>query len=187
MISSHKFTGVLDTCVMYPVLTRDLIFSIAQTKVFTIKWSKHIFDELEAVMKKKGMKESQIKRMIEVSNKAFPDALVKNYESLIGTLDLPDPKDHHVLAAAIKTNANVIVTHNLKHFPSSYLKSFDLEVKSPDDFLTDAIDLDIHLAVDAFRKMVSRYKNPPLDENVVISMLKNNDLEQTAMYLYSQL
>ena len=49
-----------------------------------------------------------------IANLAFPDALVENYESLIPGLTLPDEKDRHVLAAAIKTNSNVIVTNNLK-------------------------------------------------------------------------
>lgn len=57
-------------------------------------------------------------KRIQRANKAFPDALVKNYEVLIEHLNLPDPRDCHVLAAAIKTNANVIVTNNLKDFPA---------------------------------------------------------------------
>tara|TARA_R110001583_G_scaffold191048_1_gene355852 strand:- start:3111 stop:3371 length:261 start_codon:yes stop_codon:yes gene_type:complete len=76
-----------------------------------------------------------------VSNLAFPDALVINYEPLISGLTLPDEKDRHVLAAAIKTNANVIVSNNLKDFPKDYLGSFGLVAKSADDFIADIIDL----------------------------------------------
>lgn len=76
---------------------------------------------------------------VQKANLAFPDALVQNYEGLLKNLDLPDSDDCHVLAAAIKTNANVIVTNNLKDFPEDYLESFGLKAKSADDFLTDII------------------------------------------------
>lgn len=81
-------------------------------------------------------------------------APVPNYEGLLSTLDLPDPDDCHVLAAAIKTNAHVIVTNNLKDFPEEYLETFGLKVKGADDFLTDIIDLNYDEAIKEFREMV---------------------------------
>lgn len=81
-------------------------------------------------------------------------APVHNYEGLLSTLDLPDPDDCHVLAAAIKTNAHVIVTNNLKDFPEEYLETFGLKVKGADDFLTDIIDLNYDEAIKEFREMV---------------------------------
>ena len=64
-------------------------------------------------MRKKGVPEKEIRKRTHRANEAFPDAMVNNYEPLIRSLDLPDEKDRHVLAAAIKTNANVIVTNNI--------------------------------------------------------------------------
>jgi hypothetical protein len=51
-------------------------------------------------------------------NKAVRDCLVTGHEPLTEGLKLPDPDDRHVLAAAIKAGAQVIVTRNLKDFPS---------------------------------------------------------------------
>ncbi len=187
MISSSKFIGVLDTNVIYPVYLRDMIFSLADLDVFTIKWSKDICSEWELVMKKKNIPDDIIKNQIERATIAFPDALVENYDQLIPALNLPDEKDCHVLAAAIKTNANVIVTNNIKDFPEDYLKSFNLIAQTPDNFITDAIDLDIVKAVEAFKGMVGKYKNPPLDEMAVLEILRKNKLIQTANYIYSQL
>jgi len=142
--------------VIYPIEIRDLLFWFAHFELFTPKWSKHIFDEWEEVMARKGISEQEAKRRSNIANQAFPDALVTNYESLISTIDLPDEKDRHVLAAAIKVNANIIVTNNLKDFPKDYLASFGLSARSADDFLADIVDLNHDRAVEAFRRMVEK-------------------------------
>lgn len=187
MIHSVRFTCVLDTNVIYPIEIRDLMFWFAHFDLFTPKWSKHIFDEWKNVMITKGVSEVEALRRIQNANSAFPDAMVQNYAGLIDGLDLPDEKDRHVLAAAIKTNANVIVTNNLKDFPSEYLGSFGLTAKDADDFLTDVIDLNPEQAVKAFREMVMNRRNPNLDEFQCLSNLRNRGLKTTADYLHSQL
>ena len=72
---------------------------------------------------------------------AIPEALVTGYEQLIEGLDLPDPRDRHVLAAAIIGRADVIVTFNLVDFPPEYLLAFDLEALHPDEFLNHQLTL----------------------------------------------
>lgn len=121
------------------------------------------------------------------ANLAFPDALVKNYESLIEKLELPDKKDQHVLAAAIKTNANVIVTNNIKDFPEEYLETFGLKAIKADDFLTDIIDLNHNKAIKAFRELVLHKRNPEMDEYAVLESFRRNGLNDTANYLHSLL
>ncbi|MDZ7847010.1 MAG: PIN domain-containing protein [Owenweeksia sp.] len=161
---------------IYPVDIRDILFWFAYYELFTPKWSQHIFDELEQVMSRKEISGDIIRQQISRANKAFPDALVKNYEALIETLELPDRKDRHVLAAAIKTNANIIVTNNLEDFPSA---------KSADDFITDLIDLNHKAAVEAFRSLVLNRTNPDLDEYEVLDIFRNRGLKETADYLHS--
>ena len=111
--------------------------------------------------------------------------MVKNYGALIGGLTLPDPKDCHVLAAAIKANANLIVTNNLKDFPRDYLSQFGLRAKSADDFLADTIDLNPQTALEAFRRLVLNRRNPEMDEYAVLQALRNNGLKDTADYLHA--
>lgn len=187
MIHSVRFTAVLDTNVIYPVISRDLLFWFAHYDLYTPKWSKHIFDEWKVVMERKGIAEQEANKRVQKANLAFPDAMVQNYEKLIESLELTDEKDRHVLAAAIKTNANLIVTNNIKHFPEEYLQSFRLSAKSADDFLTDTIDLNQEQAVDAFREMVLNKKNPPLDEYEVLNQLRKIALNNTANYLHALL
>ena len=187
MIHSVRFTAVLDTNVVYPVIIRDLLFWFAHYDLYTPKWSKQIFDEWKRVMKEKGVPEDEANKRTVKANLAFPDALVNHYEGLIDHLRLPDEDDRHVLAAAIKTNANVIVTNNLKDFPPEYLKSFGLNAKCADDFLTDIIDLNQDQAIKAFKEMVLNKKSPKMDEFEVLNQLRKAGLADTANYLHALL
>lgn len=153
--------------------------------IYTPKWSKNIFSEWENVMKRNNIPDEEIKKRISNAQRAFPDALVENYETLVDYLNLPDEKDRHVLAAAIKTNANIIVTNNIKDFPNDYLSSFGLSAKTADDFLTDTIDLNNDLAAEAFRALVLNRTNPNLDEFEILDRFRNNGLIDTANYLHA--
>lgn len=187
MIHSVRFTAVLDTNVVYPVIIRDLLFWFAYYDLYTPKWSKHIFDEWKKITQEKGVSEEEANKRIDKANAAFPDALVVNYERLINHLELPDMDDRHVMAAAIKTNANLIVTNNTKDFPEDYLKSYGLSAKTADDFLTDIIDLNQTQAVAAFKEMVLNKKNPKMDEFEVLNQLRRAGLPDTANYLHALL
>ncbi len=185
MIHSARFTCVLDTCVIYPIDIRDILLWFAHFDLYRPKWSQTIFDELFKVMLGKGMTEEKAKKQIERINAAFPDAMVNNYEELIETLSLPDKKDCHVLAAAIKSDANLIVTNNLKDFDNEYLLKFGLSAKNADDFITDTIDLNTKLAKEAFTTMVAHRTNPCLDEYQVLDILRKRGLINSANYLHS--
>jgi hypothetical protein len=136
-------------------------------------------------MKRKGIPDEEIKKRLSKAQLAFPDALVDNYEPLVNSLELPDEKDRHVLAAAIKTNANIIVTNNMKDFPKEYLASFGLTAKTADDFITDTIDLNTDLALEAFRALVLNRTNPNLDEFEILDQFRKNGLNDSANYLHA--
>ena len=187
MIHSVRFRAVLDTNVIFPIVIRDLLFWLAHYELYTPKWSVHIFDEWKDVMLRREIPIREIEKRIQRANLAFPDALVHNYEPLIETLQLPDTKDCHVLAAAVKTNANIIVTNNLKDFPERYLDTFGLKAKSADDFLTDIIDLNPDQAIAAFKEMVINRRSPVMDEFEVLDSLRANGLLDTANYLHALL
>ncbi len=185
MIHSVRFTCILDTNVIYPIVIRDILLWLATYELYTPKWSDHIFSEWIEVMKRNGISDEEISKRIKKIEQCFLDARVENYGSIIEKLTLPDLKDRHVLAAAIKTNANLIVTNNLKHFPKDYLSKFGLSAKTADDFIADIIDLNPETAVEAFREMVFSKKNPDLDEYDVLESFRSNKLVQTADYIHS--
>ncbi|GAB3570545.1 hypothetical protein GCM10027578_26920 [Spirosoma luteolum] len=113
-------------------------------------------------------------------NNAFPDATVMHHEGLIDSLILPDPDDRHVLAAAIRCQADVLVTANLKDFPESILSPFDLVIQHPDQFIAELIDADPSQALLAFEQQVSYLKNPPLTREQVLATFSKVGLSETA-------
>jgi len=132
-----NFTVVFDANVLYPAPLRDLLMSVALTEQFRAKWTNEIHDEwVRNLLKNRDdITEVQLQETVERMNAAIPDSVVENYDEFIDCLNLPDPNDRHVLAAAIKCNADVIVTNNLKYFPADELKKYDVEAQSPDIFL----------------------------------------------------
>jgi hypothetical protein len=80
---------------------------------------------------------------------------------LIDGLVLPDPDDRHVLAAAIRCDADLIVTFNLKDFPSEILAQYDIEVQHPDLFLLHQLSLSQPKVLLALKRQRENLKNPP--------------------------
>jgi predicted nucleic acid-binding protein len=185
MIPSVRFQAVLDTNVIYPLISRDLLFWFAHYDLYTPKWSKHIFDEWEEVMIRKGLDHKDAAKRIDTVNSAFPEALVKNYEFLIPTLNLPDQKDRHVLAAAIKSNSNCIVTNNLKDFPKELVNKVGVRVISGHEFLVELIEIYHDQAIAAFKEMVLTRKSPKMEEIEILNQLKKCGLKKTADFLLS--
>jgi hypothetical protein len=116
-------------------------------------------------------------------NDAVPDCLVINYEHFIAALELPDPDDRHVLAAAIAGHADAIVTFNLKDFPASALARYQIEAIHPDDFVLNQLELRPFEALAAVKAMRARLTRPPQTAAELIVTLERNGLPATATYL----
>ena len=91
---------------------------------------------------------------------AVPDSLVTGFQPLEEAITLPDPDDRHVLAAAIRANAQVIVTFNLNDFPPAVLAQYDIEAKHRDDFLLDSLDIAPGTLVRCLTEQAAVLKNP---------------------------
>lgn len=176
---SGKFTALLDANVLYPFLLRDLLLSLAQAYLYRPKWSRDIEDEWISHLSndRPDVDTDTIKQAM---HKAFRDAMVDNYQGLIEGLTLPDQDDRHVLAAAIVSRADVIVTYNLRDFDEKELRKFDIEAVHPDEFIVNLIDLDEGKAKLAFTKLVDRRKNPPVDALELIKRMRKADLTKAA-------
>jgi predicted nucleic acid-binding protein len=109
------FVVVYDACVLYPASVRDLLIRLARTGLFRARWTERILDEcFRSIVVGRPDLEGKLDRTRRLMEAAVPDALVSGFESLAEKLTLPDADDRHVLAAAIRSGAQVIVTANLK-------------------------------------------------------------------------
>jgi predicted nucleic acid-binding protein len=185
MIHSPKFGVVLDACVLYPAPIRDLLLSLAAEGLFKPKWSEKIQEEWvrNLLANRKDLKSNQLRQTINAMNRAFPDANIENYEDLITGLSLPDKDDRHVLACAIKSGVDSIMTFNLKDFPKSEVRKYDIEVQSPDEMVSILIGLSPKISCYAFSKMVERLKKPPKTKMEVGDMLEKCGLPISAAKL----
>lgn len=181
MIHSPRFSAVLDACVLYPAPVRDILLNLAEQELLKPKWTEEIHDEWmkNLLRNRKDLKRKQLEATVEAMNSAFPDSLVENYSSLVSTLSLPDPKDRHILAAAIRCKADLIVTYNTNDFPYEQLTLFDIDVQHPDVFISNLIDLNHEKAIKAFQNQVRKLKNPPMTTPEVLESLRKCGLEQS--------
>jgi hypothetical protein len=116
-----------------------------------------------------------------IMNQAFAEATVVKYKHHgNGIVKLPDEGDRHVIAAAIKSKADTIVTENLKDFPRKVLAKFGIEAKSSDDFIADAISLSPTLAKDAIKRMRLRVDRPDKTFEILLLDMKKTGLTQSA-------
>ena len=176
-----NFTVLYDACVLYPAPLRDLLVHIAVTDLYRAKWTNAIHDEwIRSVLKDRpDLKPEQLERTRQLMNAHVRDCLVTGYETLIEAVTLPDPDDRHVLAAAIRADADLIVTFNLKDFPESALKPYGIEAQHPDDFLTFQLDLAPNIVCTAAKRHRASLKNPPKDVDEYLGTLEAQGLAQT--------
>lgn len=179
------FTAVYDANVLYPAPLRDFLMHLALTGVYRARWSEQIHEEWKRnlLVNRPELNREQLDRTSSLMDAAVPDGLVTDYEQLIEGLKLPDVDDRHVLAAAIKCNASVIVTFNLKDFPKNTLEAFDIESLHPDDFIADLWDLDQAAVLEAARRQRASLKMPPLSARHYLDKLLQQKLPETVKLL----
>lgn len=179
------FVAVYDASVLYPSTTRDILIRIAQAGLVQAKWTDAILDEVftNRVKNRSDLNPDKLRRTRELMGAAIRDVLIIGYEPLMDVLTLPDPDDRHVLAAAIRARAQLIVTANLRDFPAAVLTQWDVEAVSPDAFVRAQIDLDRDVAYGAITRIADSWRNPPGTPADVIARLERDGLVETAAAL----
>ena len=180
MIVSH-FTVLFDACVLFPAQLRSLLMHLALMDLFRARWSDDIHEEwMRGVLEKyPDRTRADVEKVRDKMNAHVRDCLVTNYEDLIPTLQLPDPDDRHVLAAAIRAGASVIVTNNLNDFPSQTLAKFGIETQHPDQFIAHLLDLAPSEVCTAAKRQRESLKNPPKTVAEYLATLEAAGLPQT--------
>ena len=148
----------------------DTVLSIAESGIYRPLWSPDVQAELARNLIRRGADDTQVKHRLDEMNTHFPDASVSGYETLIPAMT-NDPKDRHVLAAAVRGGAEVLVTENLRDFPAAALAPYDIVAVHHGDFLLDQLDLYPGAVLTALQRQVSRYRREPRTVEDLLAVL----------------
>ncbi|CAM2154589.1 PIN domain-containing protein [Pararobbsia alpina] len=177
---SSNFTVVYDACVLYPAPLRDLLMHLALTDLYRARWSDMIHDEWtrSLLAKRTDLKPEAVQRTRELMDAHIRDGKVSNFEHLIGVIDLPDPDDRHVVAAAMHAGAELIVTMNVRDFPKERIAKHNVCVQHPDDFIVDLMDLNRQRVLEAIARHRKSMRRPPKTAAEYLDTMSNQGLLQ---------
>lgn len=156
-----RFPAFFDTNVLYGALLNDFVLELADRGLYRPLWSKDVLFELAKNLVKNGEDPLLVEKRVGTMERYFADAMVSGYDDLVPTM-ANDEKDRHVLAAAVRGGAEVLVTFNTKDFPPASVEPFDLEIVHPDAFLLDQLDLYRAPTLRALVELVEGYDSPAM-------------------------
>jgi predicted nucleic acid-binding protein len=154
-------------------------------KVFIARWSDAIHEEWQRNLldARADMTLQKLKRVQALMELHAPTARVTHFEELIPQLQLPDPDDRHVLAAAMAGHARYLVTFNLKYFPNRVLEPYKIQVIHPDEFLILLLETKLPDILTAIKKQREALKNPVVNVESFLGVLKNLGLKKVTEVL----
>lgn len=130
--------AVLDACVLFPTVLREILTDSAGAGLYAPVWSERILDEWRYAAGRVSSDAARIAGVeIALLQDRFPTALGADDGVAALGLDLPDPADRHVLETALDVGADLIVTANLRDFPRRALAAVGVKALHPDEFLLD--------------------------------------------------
>jgi predicted nucleic acid-binding protein len=152
----------LDACVLVPITLTNVILTAAEAGLVRPHWSAEVVEEaVEAILEiRPGLAEDRIRRRFAAMNAAFEGASVSGDPAALDGTGFPDPDDLHVVAAAIAAEARMIVTANIRDFPSHVLAVLGLNVVSPDQLLLGLLEEDAEATVNVVVEVATALRNP---------------------------
>lgn len=155
------YSAVLDACVLIPYPLFDVLLRCADKGMYRPLWSEEILDETRRnLIKHLSLDPERAAKRVATMRRAFPDAAVAGYEGLVPAMT-NHLKDRHVLAAAVRANAGLIVTANLRDFTPEHLEPYGVTAIHPDEFLLDLLDLSQVAVIHTLHEMLAQNANPP--------------------------
>jgi predicted nucleic acid-binding protein len=166
------YLAVLDACVLLPMPLVDTLLRMTEhPRLYLPMWSDEIICEMTRNLAEKWNKTpEQVSRRENVMRQHFSEAIIGGYEDLIPAMK-NDPKDRHVLAAAVKSGAKLIVTYNKKHFPEESRAPYGIELQGPSEFLICLYDLEPGIVV---QKITEQAQNIDQPLETLLTKLKVN-------------
>jgi hypothetical protein len=171
-----RFTAFLDACVIVPLAPCDTMLRMADAGAFRPVWSQNVLVEALRALERihPDVDPSRFRSRFRSMNEAFDDALVEGWEPLAKGIELPDPNDAHVVAAALLGRADLIVTENVKDFPDSVLAPLGLEAIRTDAFLLDQFDLSPRGACRIVTEQAAAMRQPPVELTQLLDRLSRS-------------
>lgn len=151
----------------------DTLLRLAEADLYRPLWSDTILDEMVMAIETihPDLGDGRARHRADVMREQVEGACVSGRQGLLSGLELPDPDDRHVLAAALQGRADIIVTANLRDFPESVLRELKLGVQSPDDFLLNQLDLDPDRTIQVLREQAAAARRPSRTVNELLTLL----------------
>jgi predicted nucleic acid-binding protein len=170
------YTALLDANVLVPYTLTDILLRLSEAGFFRPLWSTEVLAETERTLAHlyPDVDSSRFHDRLAAMDLFFTDATVTGWESLLDSIELPDPDDRHVVAAAVVGGADAIITANLTDFPDSTLAAFDIVAVHPDTFLLDQWDLDPTLAAQILRDTAAARQRPEVTVADVLDQLSRS-------------
>lgn len=176
---------LLDANVLYSQNLRDVLVQLASDQIFEARWSAEIHAEWKrnVLANRPDLATQKLDYTQFLMDKFNPRALVSGFEPLIETLHLPDPNDRHVLAAAIHSGCEFLVTFNLKDFPESVLQTHTIKALSPDTFLLHLLETQTASVLKSLSQQRQRLRRPPLSSEEFLNQIRRQGLKNFASAL----
>ncbi len=173
--------ALLDANVLYPARLRDLFLRLAIDRQFDARWSARILDECfgNLLIDRPDLPAAALDRTRQLMALSLPEAMVEGFEDRIGSIELPDPDDRHVLDAAVTAEVDVIVTANLKDFPTRALPP-TMTAQSPDTFVGTLLNVDAEAVVAVIEVQAASLRNPPMTVEELLAGLAEVGLVESS-------
>jgi predicted nucleic acid-binding protein len=170
--AASKLIAVHDANVLIPAAPHDTLLRAAKTGLYRLAWSDEILTEVGRNLVDNGLTSAADARdLIATMREYFPEALIAGYERLVPRMT-NDPKDRHVLAVAVRAEAQVIVTQNLRDFPEEALMPWRIEAWSLDAFLTHLVQQAPARMARIIREQAADLIDPPISVDELLAELK---------------
>lgn len=128
--------ATLDACVLFPTVLREILLGVAARGIFTPVWSERILQEWVRATDRLGpVARLQAEGEAALARSRFPAAMTRARPEIEARLWLPDPNDLHVLATAIASHSDCLITFNAQDFPGATLTEEGIQRRDPDGFL----------------------------------------------------
>lgn len=152
---------VLDACALVPIRLATTLLWLAEAGLFQPLWSEPILEEVQRNLPKVGVTHEQASRRVAMMREAFgTEALIDDFDDLIDQMRC-DPKDRHVLAAAVRGGADMVVTFNLNDFPDEAGAPYGIGICHPDSFLVQVLGEHVDTVVATLERETAAFRNPP--------------------------